>query len=169
MPSREDRVEIMKIHAGTNHTLSGKDFELLSRMTEGFSGSDLSIAVNEALMRPIKEISQVDEFVKVPRSKIAEYDQRMGLEDQESYAAENPFVWIPKTEGHPLLETSSLEAEVMKLSSVTEDPALSDNIFIRNPQLEDFKKSVQNCKPSVPESAVEMYTRFLDKYGHKEQ
>lgn len=79
MPNKEDRVGILKIHAGTNHTISEKEFEQLSKLTEGFSGSDISIIVNEALMRPIKEVSQVDEFVKVPRAKINEYDQKMGI------------------------------------------------------------------------------------------
>lgn len=74
MPNKEDRISILKIHSGTNHTLDDKDFDQLGKMTEGFSGSDISIIVNEALMRPIKEVSQVDEFVKVPRIKITEYD-----------------------------------------------------------------------------------------------
>jgi len=74
MPNKEDRIQIFKIHSGDNHSLTEQQFEQLGKMTEGFSGSDLSIIANEALMRPIKEISHVEEFVKVPRLKITEYD-----------------------------------------------------------------------------------------------
>jgi vacuolar protein-sorting-associated protein 4 len=135
MPNKEERIAIIKIHAGSNHTLTDRDLDLLGKMTEGFSGSDLSIIVNEALMKPIKEVSSVDEFVKVPRAKINEYDCKMGIKVNEpSYESESSFVWIPKIEGHPLLETSSLEAEVKKVSCLAEDPSISENIFIRNPE-----------------------------------
>lgn len=56
MPDKKARMNIMKLHAGTHHTLKDEDFEFLSEHTEGYSGSDLSTLVNDALMRPIKEL-----------------------------------------------------------------------------------------------------------------
>lgn len=61
-----------------------------------------------------------------------------------------------------------MEAEVKKVGCMTEDPSISENIFIRNPELADFKNSIANCKPTVPASAVELYQKFLETYGHKE-
>jgi hypothetical protein len=55
------------------------------------------------------------------------------------------------------------------MNCLTDDPQLSENIFIRFPNLEDFKKSILNCKPTVPSTAVDMYHKFLDTYGHKDQ
>jgi vacuolar protein-sorting-associated protein 4 len=54
MPDKDDRCKIMKLHVGPHHTLTEKDFTYLAESTEGYSGSDLSILVNDALMRPIK-------------------------------------------------------------------------------------------------------------------
>jgi len=44
----------MKLHAGTHHILTEEDFQYIAEQTEGYSGSDLSTLVNDALMRPIK-------------------------------------------------------------------------------------------------------------------
>ena len=56
MPDKKSRRNIMNLHSGTHHTLKESDFEYLSENTEGYSGSDLSVLVNDALMRPIKEL-----------------------------------------------------------------------------------------------------------------
>jgi vacuolar protein-sorting-associated protein 4 len=56
MPDKETRKKVMKLHSGTHHTLSDSDFEYLAEHTEGYSGSDLSTLVNDALMRPIKQL-----------------------------------------------------------------------------------------------------------------
>jgi vacuolar protein-sorting-associated protein 4 len=56
MPDKETRKKIMKLHAGTHHILKEADFEFIAQHTEGYSGSDLSTLVNDALMRPIKQL-----------------------------------------------------------------------------------------------------------------
>lgn len=56
MPDKETRIKIIKLHAGIHHTLTDEDFEYLAEHTEGYSGSDLSTLVNDALMRPIKQL-----------------------------------------------------------------------------------------------------------------
>ena len=54
MPSQEARKEVLKLHAGTQHALSEDEFTYLAQKTSGYSGSDLSTLVNDALMRPLK-------------------------------------------------------------------------------------------------------------------
>jgi vacuolar protein-sorting-associated protein 4 len=56
MPDKDTRKKIIRLHAGTHHTLSENDIEYLASHTEGYSGSDLSTLVNDALMRPIKQV-----------------------------------------------------------------------------------------------------------------
>ena len=58
MPTKEQRVQILKMHAGEHQILDKKDFEYIAENTEGYSGSDLSTLVNDALMRPIKQIQE---------------------------------------------------------------------------------------------------------------
>ena len=56
MPNLETRKKIFQLHAGTSQTLIETDFDYLALKTEGYSGSDLSTLVNDALMRPIKQL-----------------------------------------------------------------------------------------------------------------
>jgi SpoVK/Ycf46/Vps4 family AAA+-type ATPase len=54
MPDKETRKQILKLLSGTHHILTEADFNYLAEHTDGYSGSDLSTLVNDALMRPIK-------------------------------------------------------------------------------------------------------------------
>jgi len=67
MPDKDTRKKIMRLHAGTHHNLKEADFEYLASRTEGYSGSDLSTLVNDALMRPIKELQQATYFRRVEK------------------------------------------------------------------------------------------------------
>jgi vacuolar protein-sorting-associated protein 4 len=58
LPDEEARVQMFKIHIGdTPCGLQTKDYEELGKQTAGLSGSDISIAVQDALMQPVKKIS----------------------------------------------------------------------------------------------------------------
>lgn len=72
MPDKDTRKKIMKLHAGTHHTLSEADFDFLAQQTEGYSGSDLSTLVNDALMRPIKQLQQATHFKRVVKKDLVE-------------------------------------------------------------------------------------------------
>jgi len=144
MPSKEVRAEIIKLHAGENHALIIEDFERLSELTEGYSGSDLSTLVNEALMRPVKELQHATHFKKI-RNPEKEHEQ-----DAE-------YLWTA-------CSPDDSEAERKDLSQI-EDTLL----YIRKPNFEDFKKSIGNCKPTVHVSFIELYMKFLAKYGHDDQ
>lgn len=56
MPDKDTRKRIIKLCVGTHHILDESDFDFLAHNTEGYSGSDLSSLVNDALMRPIKQL-----------------------------------------------------------------------------------------------------------------
>ena len=77
MPEQKTRVEILRSHVGSMHSLTEKDFDFLAARTEGYSGSDLSTLVNDGLMRPIKALQQAGYFRRVKKSemkaKIEEY------------------------------------------------------------------------------------------------
>jgi len=70
MPNHSTRMEILKLHAGTQHCLTDKDFDYLASKTDGYSGSDISTLVNDGLMRPIKQLQQAQFFKRVGRSEV---------------------------------------------------------------------------------------------------
>lgn len=72
MPDKETRLRIMKLHAGPQQSLSDQDFDYLAQHTEGYSGSDLSTLVNDALMRPIKDLQRASLFRRVLKKELME-------------------------------------------------------------------------------------------------
>jgi len=72
MPDKETRKQVMKLHAGPHHSLEESDFEYLAQNTEGYSGSDLSTLINDALMRPIKQLQQATHFKRVEKCELME-------------------------------------------------------------------------------------------------
>jgi len=56
LPESHARAAIFKIHLGdTPHNLTDADFSTLGSLTEGFSGSDISVMVRQALMEPLRK------------------------------------------------------------------------------------------------------------------
>ncbi|KAK2969107.1 hypothetical protein RJ640_028814 [Escallonia rubra] len=65
LPDLKARQHMFKVHLGdTPHNLIGSDFERLAYKTEGFSGSDISVCVNEVLFEPIRKTQDAEFFIK---------------------------------------------------------------------------------------------------------
>lgn len=71
LPDLAARTTMFKLAVGdTNTALRSEDFRELARAAEGYSGSDVSIVVQDALMQPVRKIQQATHFKRVcpPRS-----------------------------------------------------------------------------------------------------
>ncbi|KAK1381929.1 MIT domain-containing protein [Heracleum sosnowskyi] len=65
LPDLKARQHMFKVHLGdTPHNLTERDFEQLARKTEGFSGSDISVCVNEVLFEPVRKTQDAQFFIK---------------------------------------------------------------------------------------------------------
>ncbi|KAG5577988.1 hypothetical protein H5410_058122 [Solanum commersonii] len=65
LPDLKARQHMFKVHLGdTPHNLSESDFEDLSRKTEGFSGSDVSVCVKDVLFEPVRKTQDAAFFTQ---------------------------------------------------------------------------------------------------------
>jgi len=65
MPEKAARHEIFKFNLQDHpNALNGEDLDVLAGLTNGYSGSDISTVINEALMKPVRSIG-VKGFFKV--------------------------------------------------------------------------------------------------------
>ena len=56
-------MELLRIHLGaTPHGLSARQLEGIAAATHGFSGSDLSVLVRDALMEPVRALQRSTHF-----------------------------------------------------------------------------------------------------------
>eukprot|EP00357_Protocruzia_adherens_P011783 CAMPEP_0115001110 /NCGR_PEP_ID=MMETSP0216-20121206/17168_1 /TAXON_ID=223996 /ORGANISM="Protocruzia adherens, Strain Boccale" /LENGTH=470 /DNA_ID=CAMNT_0002366357 /DNA_START=12 /DNA_END=1424 /DNA_ORIENTATION=+ len=140
LPDSQTRAEIFQMHAGDNHELTPRDLERLAKLTEGYSGSDICTAINEALMKPIKKLTNATFFKRI---LVKEEDER--------------YVWICSTEKDPAAEAKKL------------DQIPKESLQIPKATFEDFKAAIQNCRPTVHPSFIELYRKFMEKYGHEDQ
>lgn len=66
LPDLAARTTMFKLAVGdTNTALKPEDFRELAKAAEGYSGSDITIVVQDALMQPVRKIQQATHFKKV--------------------------------------------------------------------------------------------------------
>jgi vacuolar protein-sorting-associated protein 4 len=66
LPDTPARMRMFELAVGdTKCELSQQDYKTLAAMSEGYSGSDISIAVQDALMQPVRKIQTATHYKKV--------------------------------------------------------------------------------------------------------
>ncbi|KAK3168154.1 Vacuolar protein sorting-associated protein 4 [Lepraria neglecta] len=66
LPDLPGRMKMFEMSVGTTPCdLKPADFRTLGQMSEGYSGSDISIAVQDALMQPVRKIQTATHYKKV--------------------------------------------------------------------------------------------------------
>ncbi|KIY62200.1 AAA-domain-containing protein [Cylindrobasidium torrendii FP15055 ss-10] len=66
LPGIDARRDMFQLHVGnTPCELTTKDYRTLASKTEGYSGSDISIVVRDALMQPVRKVIGATHFKKV--------------------------------------------------------------------------------------------------------
>lgn len=75
----------------------------------------------------------------------------------------------------PVILDNKIDKE--KREEILSDPSVKEmdlaeisekEVFVRKANLTDFKKSIDNCKPTIHVSFLELYAKFLQKYGHSD-
>jgi vacuolar protein-sorting-associated protein 4 len=65
LPDLPARTKMFELSVGTTPCeLTGADFRTLGELSEGYSGSDISIAVQDALMQPVRKIQMATHYKK---------------------------------------------------------------------------------------------------------
>ncbi|KAI3396091.1 hypothetical protein diail_508 [Diaporthe ilicicola] len=66
LPDIAARTTMFKIAVGdTKTSLKSEDYRELAKLSEGYSGSDIAVAVQDALMQPVRKIQQATHFKTV--------------------------------------------------------------------------------------------------------
>lgn len=73
LPDLQARIKMFEIAISTTPCeLTSKDYRKMAELSEGYSGSDISIAVQDALMSPIRKIQLSTHYKKVCLKSTAE-------------------------------------------------------------------------------------------------
>ncbi|KAK7990103.1 hypothetical protein PG989_010418 [Apiospora arundinis] len=74
LPDIAARTTMFKLAVGdTPTTLKQEDYRELAKLADGYSGSDITIAVQDALMQPVRKIQQATHFKEVQKEGVARF------------------------------------------------------------------------------------------------
>lgn len=140
LPDLHARAAMFKIHIGnTPHNLTDRDFEELARRTEGFSGSDISVLVRDALYEPVRTCQTATHFKKV----------RTDPQDP------NKWQYVPCSPADPYAEEMSIfdiESDKLKPLDVT---------------VSDFERVLASAKPSVGPDDLTRQEDWTKQFGQE--
>jgi len=141
LPEAPARAKMFQIHLGkTPSTLTQDDFRKLGDMTDGFSGSDISILVRDAMMQPVRAVQTATHF------------KRISAPDRETGIMRNDYL-TPCSPGDPdAQEMTWIQVEGSKLK----EPDITFG---------DFKSSLKTVRPSVSASDITEHVKFTTDFG----
>jgi vacuolar protein-sorting-associated protein 4 len=144
LPEAPARAQMFKLHLGTTpHRLTPENFKKLGEMTEGYSGSDISIIVRDAMMQPIRIVQTATHFKKVS-----------GPDRKDPNKIVYDYL-TPCSPGDPdAIEMTWVNVDGSKLK----EPEIT---------FEDFKKSLKSTRPSVSQADIEQHIKFTQDFGQE--
>ncbi|TRM65144.1 AAA-domain-containing protein [Schizophyllum amplum] len=145
LPGPEARRHMFQLNVGTTPCqLSQADYRLLAEKTEGYSGSDISIVVRDALMQPVRKVIGATHFKRVNavvRSADNEETDEMKMK------------WTPCSPG----DAEGVEKTWSDIESdELEEPPL---------KLNDFLKSLSTVRPTVTQEDIRKHDEWTKESG----
>ena len=156
LPDLPARTKMFEISVGTTPCeLVASDYRKLGELSEGYSGSDISIAVQDALMQPVRKIQTATHYKKV-KSSISPND----LSQQKK-------IWLtPRkviSDGiEKLTPCSPGDAGAMEMSWTEVD---SDKLLEPPLQVKDFIKAIKGARPTVSQEDIQRSTDWTNEFG----
>ncbi|KAI7816027.1 vacuolar protein sorting-associated protein 4 [Gamsiella multidivaricata] len=141
LPDAHARAKMFELNVGkTPCAITSQDYKYLGQITEGYSGSDITIAVRDALMMPIRKVQASTHFKWV---------------DAPSRADPGKMTkhLTPCSPGDP----SALE---MSWEQVESDQLLEPTLG-----MQDFLRAVKSVRPTVSADDIVEHTKFTLEFG----
>jgi len=154
LPEAPARSYMVKLHIGdTPNTLQENDYETLGLMTEGSSGSDISVLVRDALMEPLRRCQQAKQFM--PEGEF--------LTPCEKYPSCSRCP--PKLSSDPPGKDYSCKKCGAIRMALWDVP--SEKLKVPDISVDDFKSALRNGCSSVSPEELERFVDWTHKFGQE--
>jgi len=141
LPGVEARQVMFKIHIGsTRHSLQDDDFRMLAMRTGGFSGSDISNVVKDALMEPIRTLQSATHFLNMQH---------------------------PDQPGPGLVCCSPSTPGAHEMSLMQIPPAQRESVVVLPITMSDFFRVLESARPSVGDEDIQRHVSWTSEYGQE--
>lgn len=144
LPEAPARAKMFKIHLGsTPNTLTEEDFKKLGELTPGFSGSDISTLVRDAIMQPVRAVQTATHFKRV-----------------RGPSRKDPSVIVDDL----LTPCSPGDAGAVEMNWTQVD---GDKLLEPTVSMKDFLRSLKNAKPTVGPQDLEEHIKWTKEFGQE--
>jgi vacuolar protein-sorting-associated protein 4 len=144
LPDDMARARMFEIHLGdTPHRLTKQDFQELGRLSKGFSGSDIEGVVKDAIMAPIRKLTESTHY------------KRVTAPDRDDPSRIRNDYLTPCSPGDPkAIEMSWIEVPGDKLI----EPIVNRR---------DFLCALRRARPTVSQEDLLQQEEFTSKFGQE--
>lgn len=152
VPDLPGRIKMFELSVGsTPCTLTSQDYRSLGQMSEGYTGSDINIAVQDALMQPVRKIQTATHYRRVSYLSPASIS-RLTIKPK-----------VKTQDGAEKLTPCSPGAPgAMEMTWVDVDP----EALLEPPlELKDFVKAVKMSRPTVSKADIQKSDDWTKEFG----
>jgi len=150
LPDFPARMKMFELAVGsTPCELKQADYRKLAELSEGYSGSDISIAVQDALMQPVRLIQTATHYKRVsppwlPNRRVTN-DTQVTMDGREK--------WTPCSPGDP-------GAKEMSWTDIEGDDLAEPPLRVR-----DFIRAINSSRPTVSKVDLERNAEWTKEFG----
>ncbi|KAK0549297.1 Vacuolar protein sorting-associated protein 4 [Tilletia horrida] len=167
LPDLEARKRMFELNVGsTPCALTNKDYRALAEKTDGYTGSDISVLVRDALMQPVRKVLSATHFKKVV-APVKPPSNMLAANGEAGAAAEAP----PPAPAAPVrpdgmkeyltpCSPGDPEAQELSWTDVNSEDLLEPPLV-----LNDFLRAIQQVRPTVTNADIERHIEFTNEAG----
>lgn len=138
LPDAKARSRMFEINLGsTPHTLKHADYRSLGAKTEGYSGSDITVLVRDAIMEPVRKLQNATSFKRV-------------MVEEEGRQVEKLTPCSPKDPKAKRMSLMQVDGDKLLVPKVTKN---------------DFLAALTSTKPSVDKENISRHMKFTQEKG----
>lgn len=153
LPDMPARMKMFELAVGTTPCeLKHADYRRLAQMSDGYSGSDISIAVQDALMQPVRKIQTATHYKKVPTPTPRNEHHRLIISQMVD----------PKDGNEKLTPCSPGDRGAIEMdwTQIESDQLLEPPLLLK-----DFEKAIRTARPTVSQSDLEKNADWTREFG----
>jgi vacuolar protein-sorting-associated protein 4 len=155
LPDAPARAAMFKIHLGdTPSTLVESDYEELAKAADGFSGSDISVMVREALMAPVRKCQEAKFF---KRDEADKYHPVMAYPPC-TYCPPD-LTDSPAARGVPCSRCGAMRMSLMEVPG--------EKLEVPKLTMDDFRSIVGKAKTSVSVEELGRFEEWTATFGEE--
>jgi len=158
LPDVKGRIEMFKTALSKiTNNLTDAQIKELAKMSEGLSGADVSVALRDALMEPVRLVLKATHF-KPLQGGVNNIGMRNGNDDvavcnNGAEIDENSAKWVPCSPGDPLARETSWT----KLNG--------ENLIEPDVSYRHFEQAIRRARPTVATSDLHQYVKWTADFG----